>query len=91
MGRYSPAGDSPYGCVDMAGNVWEWCADWFDDSYYAKSPATSPTGPASGQYRVVRGGSWLDDARNVRAAYRYWSISVNRFDDLGFRCRLSLL
>ncbi len=91
VGRYNPAGDSPYGCVDMAGNVWEWCADWFDASYYAKSPASDPSGPASGQYRVVRGGSWLYVSRFVRAAYRNWNVPGLRDNSQGFRCRLSPL
>jgi len=89
VGRYSPAGDSPYGCVDMAGNVFEWCADWFDASYYAKSPASDPSGLASGEYRVVRGGSWYNNTRNVRAAIRFRYAPGVRINDQGFRCLLS--
>ncbi len=59
VGRFSPLGDSPYGCCDMVGSVWQWCNDWSDSNNrydYADGPATNPTGPTTGQYRVVRGG-----------------------------------
>jgi formylglycine-generating enzyme required for sulfatase activity len=66
-----PAGVSPYGALDMAGNVQEWVADWYDGGYYARSPGQNPPGPDSGSSRVVRGGRWNFAARLVRAASRY--------------------
>ncbi len=59
VGSY-PSGASPFGCQDMAGNAYEWCKDWYQEHYYSASPASDPQGPASGTYRVLRGGSWDD-------------------------------
>ena len=93
VGSY-PAGASPYGALDMAGNVLEWVADWYHANYYAGSPARNPTGPASGAYRVLRGGSLRDDGGGVGAAVRrsYVPGGVNPGyvnDGYGFRCSRS--
>jgi len=79
-------GASPYGALDMAGNVREWVADWYDSGYYAASPESNPKGPASGDDRVRRGGSWYDDELHVRAANRSWRSPDFTSENLGFRC-----
>lgn len=81
-----PCNVSPYGCRDMVGNVWEWCFDWFDPTYYKKSPLENPRGPASGRTRVGRGGSWFNDARKIRTSSRaYGKSQSDRNCRLGFR------
>jgi formylglycine-generating enzyme required for sulfatase activity len=67
----------------MHGNVWEWVQDWYGT--YTAEPVTDPQGPASGSYRVIRGGSWYFDAGSCRSAYRYPFAPDNRDDVLGFR------
>ncbi|NPV87100.1 MAG: SUMF1/EgtB/PvdO family nonheme iron enzyme [Anaerolineae bacterium] len=87
VGSY-PEGASPYGALDMAGNVWEWVADWYDADYYGRSPRENPPGASSGGYRVVRGGSWNHNDDYVRAACRFrLGPSVTISND-GFRCAL---
>jgi formylglycine-generating enzyme required for sulfatase activity len=82
-----PAGASWCGALDMAGNVWEWVADWYDSGYYARSPLENPTGPEAGDYRVLRGGGWLCNESNVRAANRYYSYPPDLgYVYIGFRC-----
>lgn len=88
VGQY-PDGKSLYGAYDMAGNVTEWVSDWYDETYYKKSPTANPLGPELGVFRGYRGGSWKGDDNSVRSVYRYGSGPSGTSDELGFRCAMS--
>ena len=84
VGSFAPNG---YGLYDMAGNVWEWCADWYDSEYYAKSPKSNPIGPSSGTSCVLRGGGWHDNTNSLRVASRFnFPDPTITTQDIGFRC-----
>lgn len=82
-----PSGASPYGVLDMAGNVSEWVTDWWDAYYYSSSPYSNPPGPTSGTYRVGRSGNWRAGSKEyLRAAFRDAGYPTDEYDWLGFRC-----
>jgi serine/threonine-protein kinase len=88
VGNYASSA-SFYGVMDMAGNVWEWVNDWYRADYYAESPPENPPGPSSGEYKVLRGGSWHGNGMEVRVAKRIFDRPEHAYNRLGFRCASS--
>jgi formylglycine-generating enzyme required for sulfatase activity len=85
-----PQGISPYGALNMSGNLWEWVADWYDGNYYQNSPPENPTGPALGEFRTIRGGGWHSNPAQLRATNRSTGKPEHSTDgEIGFRCVLS--
>ena len=81
-----PGGASHYGVMDMAGNTYEWCEDWYDEKYYSYSPSRNPVGPKFGELKILRGGSWNNLPSNIRATFRLKSPPDRSFQTFGFRC-----
>lgn len=91
--KTTPVGSFPanaWGVHDMHGNVWEWCADYYDEAYYGQSPKVDPQGPRIGELRTIRGGSWISYPVGCRSAYRYGYLpSTIKGNHIGFRIACS--
>ena len=85
VGSY-PEGASPYGALDMIGNVWEWVEDWYSKGYYHEGPSRNPRGPGSGKRKIIRGGSWNNRPKYARTLDRARNGPGNRAEYVGFRC-----
>ena len=83
VGKFPP---NSYGLFDMAGNVAEWCSDWFDREHYAKNENVDPQGPPTGLYKIIRGGAWSDAAKGLKVYFRNWVRPEQRTPNIGFRC-----
>jgi eukaryotic-like serine/threonine-protein kinase len=81
-----PAGRSPFGADDMAGNVWEWVGDWYDPGYYRRSPASDPQGPRWGSFKVMRGGCFDTAPDGLRVSCRNHDLPTSSQMNVGFRC-----
>lgn len=82
VGSYEANG---FGLHDMIGNVWEWCSDWYEEGYYARSTVQDPLGPSSGTHRVLRGGAFCYLPSNQRCADRFCNLPASRSHFVGFR------
>ena len=85
VGSY-PLGASPSGVMDLSGNVWEWVNDWYQGDYYSLAPYTNPPGPASGDYKITRGGSFSNGGLGLLLASRYGGDPLAYDVSIGFRC-----